>query len=374
MRLSIESWARAAAASLVVLAAMAGGTLAAAPNAAGQPVVRAVLFYSPTCPHCHQVMTETLPPLQRAYGSRLQIMTVDVTTDVGGSLYDAALTAYRIPDERHGVPAMYVGDQVLVGSIEIPTQFPSLVATLLAQGGSDWPAIPGLAEVVSDPAAVASVPVNTSEPASPISEAIDRAAEDPAGSSLSIVILLGLLGCLVWAGSVAWRSDPNAVGPPSRLIPPIALVGLAVAAYMAQVELSGSPAVCGPVGDCNRVHQSEYASLFGLLPIGVLGCAGYVAILAAWVVGRLDDGVSGVGMLVRPARLGLLAMAAFGVAFSAYLTFLEPFAIGATCAWCLASAVLMGAVLVIATMSMWPRRPAPVLAPRRARRAARRRA
>ena len=37
-------------------------------------------------------------------------------------------------------------------------------------------------------------------------------------------------------------------------------------------------------------------------------------------------------------------MAAFGVLFSVYLTFLEPFVIGATCAWCLTSAILMTAL------------------------------
>jgi uncharacterized membrane protein len=37
-------------------------------------------------------------------------------------------------------------------------------------------------------------------------------------------------------------------------------------------------------------------------------------------------------------------MTAFGLAFSIYLTFLEPFVIGATCAWCLTSAIVMTAL------------------------------
>jgi uncharacterized membrane protein len=39
-------------------------------------------------------------------------------------------------------------------------------------------------------------------------------------------------------------------------------------------------------------------------------------------------------------------MTLFGTLFSIYLTFLEPFVIGATCAWCLSSAVIM-------TIQMW---------------------
>ena len=47
------------------------------------PVVHAVLFYSPTCPHCQYVITETLPPLMEKYGNQLQIMGVDVTQPKG---------------------------------------------------------------------------------------------------------------------------------------------------------------------------------------------------------------------------------------------------------------------------------------------------
>ncbi len=356
-RLPLTIRALAVAASAVLLLVL---TLGARTAAAEQPVVRAVLFYSTSCPHCHQVITYDLPPLQRQYGTSLQIAALDVSTATGSQLYEAAMAHYGVSGDRRGVPALYAGGQVLVGSYEIPRFFPSLVESLLEKGGSEWPAIPGLEPVVSNPAAIPTLPpyaadlgLEPSEQTSPLSEAIDRAAEDPAGSTLSIIVLLGLIACLVWSGSVAWRSDPARIGPPSRLIPLVALVELAVAAYMASVEVGGSAAVCGPVGDCNRVHQSEYAWLFGLLSVGLLGVAGSLTVLATWVVGRLTEGT-----LARLGRLGLQAASAFGVAFSAYLTFLEPFVIGATCAWCLTSAVLMAAILVLATASMWPQ-PAP---------------
>jgi uncharacterized membrane protein len=79
--------------------------------------------------------------------------------------------------------------------------------------------------------------------------------------------------------------------------------------------------------------------LFGVLPIGVLGLAGYVAILAAWLLGRTSD-----RKLARYGSLALLGLAGIGLLFSIYLTFLEPFVIGATCAWCLTSAVIMSAL------------------------------
>jgi uncharacterized membrane protein len=63
-------------------------------------------------------------------------------------------------------------------------------------------------------------------------------------------------------------------------------------------------------------------------------------------------------------------MALVGTLFSIYLTFLEPFVIGATCAWCLASSIIMAAILWLAApqgrqafarLSGVPDRAAPVL-------------
>jgi uncharacterized membrane protein len=123
---------------------------------------------------------------------------------------------------------------------------------------------------------------------------------------------------------------------PSWLAVLAILAGLAAAIYLAYVEVGQETAVCGAIGDCNTVQQSEYATLFGVIPIGVLGVAGYVAMLAVWLV-TLFAGKE----LADWARVGLFIMALFGVVFSAYLTFLEPFIIGATCAWCLTSALSM---------------------------------
>ena len=127
------------------------------------------------------------------------------------------------------------------------------------------------------------------------------------------------------------------------LIPLLALAGLGVAAYLSHVEVNQVEAVCGPVGDCNTVNQSEYAKLFGILPVGVLGLAGFLAIISAWALRRW-----GPGKLAYRAAVGILGMTAFGTLFSIYLTFLEPFVIGATCLWCLSSAVIMTTLFILA--------------------------
>lgn len=127
-------------------------------------------------------------------------------------------------------------------------------------------------------------------------------------------------------------------------VPFLVLGGLAVAGYLAFVESANASPVCGPVGDCGAVQNSKYATLFGILPIGILGLAGYVAIIAAWLPLQF-----GPAALKKWAALALWGLAVFGVLFSAYLTFLEPFVIGATCMWCINSAVLMILLLWVST-------------------------
>jgi uncharacterized membrane protein len=104
--------------------------------------------------------------------------------------------------------------------------------------------------------------------------------------------------------------------------------------------------VCGPVGDCDAVQTSVYSELFGI-PVAVLGALSYLGILALWAVSHL-----GRDQAADLARLGLFGLALVGSLFSLYLTFLEPFVIGAVCAWCLASAVTMTLILLLATQKV----------------------
>ena len=125
-------------------------------------------------------------------------------------------------------------------------------------------------------------------------------------------------------------------------MPVLTLIGLGVAIYLAYVEIRAVSAVCGPVGDCNAVQSSPYARLFGVLPIGVLGVIGYAAILSGWFYPKLRS-----DRLAQVAPLVVFGMTFFGVLFSLYLTYLEPFVIRAVCAWCLTSAVIMTLLLLV---------------------------
>lgn len=111
----------------------------------------------------------------------------------------------------------------------------------------------------------------------------DRLARDPVGNSLAIVAPLSMLfSVLVELRSLHQSATLVGNSLPSVWIPALCLIGMGVAGYMAYVETAQVEAECGPVGDCNTVQQSEYACLFGVLPVGVLGLTGYLAVLLAW--------------------------------------------------------------------------------------------
>ena len=112
------------------------------------PVIRAVLFYSPSCSHCVEVMERVLPPLVEAYPDQLDIVGIDVTHPLGGELYQSMLTELNVPDERLGVPSLVVGSTLLVGTNEIEQNFPALIKVGLSTGGSNWPNIRGLESVL----------------------------------------------------------------------------------------------------------------------------------------------------------------------------------------------------------------------------------
>jgi uncharacterized membrane protein/thiol-disulfide isomerase/thioredoxin len=350
---------------------------------ADQPVVHAILFYSPTCPHCYQVITEDLPPILEHYGEQVVIVGVNTYTEEGNQLFVATLEKFDIPQEIAGVPLLVIGETVLIGSVDIPQKLPELIESGLASGGIDWPAIPGLEPLLNEEAVSEPAKGNTGEsvseetavaenqesesgtelPAEEEKEAAvtqdeqvsnvpgqiggsitelenmtvkDRFMQDKTGNSISTVILAGMIFSIVVSGVVVLRPLEFLKPWPNLVVVLLMVVGIGVASYMAYVEVTQSEAVCGPVGDCNTVQQSPYATLFGVIPIGLLGVVGYLVIGLAWFIS-----LSANWKWRRAGLLCLWGLSLFGTLFSIYLTFLEPFVIGASCVWCLTSAVVM---------------------------------
>jgi hypothetical protein len=80
-----------------------------------------------------------------------------------------------------------------------------------------------------------------------------RFRRDRVGNSKALVILVGMV--LVLLRAVRLQGRRRATWP-EWATPALTVVGLAVALYLSYVEVTGSPATCGPVGDCNTVAES----------------------------------------------------------------------------------------------------------------------
>ena len=120
----------------------------------------------------------------------------------------------------------------------------------------------------------------------------------------------------------------------------LSLAGLVLATYLSVAYLSGAGVACGVDGGCGAVTTSEYSRFLGV-PVALLGVGGYAILL----LGSL----AALGLAQPPAimRWGIAGIAAIGFAFSAYLTATQAFLIGSYCVYCLTSASLMTAIMLL---------------------------
>ena len=122
------------------------------------------------------------------------------------------------------------------------------------------------------------------------------------------------------------------------------LVGTGISGYLAVLRLIGEVAACGPSGGCATVQTSEYAVLFGVVPVAFLGFGmSVVLVVLAVTWWRRAD---------RRALLGMYALLLLSTAFVAYLTYLELFVIEAICPWCVSYAITTIVALLLAALAM----------------------
>ena len=119
----------------------------------------------------------------------------------------------------------------------------------------------------------------------------------------------------------------------------LAALGFLISAYLTWTHFAGLTPVCTGSGEgCETVQSSRYATILGI-PVALLGLMAYGGLIFSAAVWR-EAGI----------YLGFL-ITLVGTLFSAYLTYLEIFVIGALCQWCLASAAIMVAALVCTALA-----------------------
>ena len=102
--------------AILILGLLAGTAMAQ------KPVVKALFFYSPSCSHCQKVITEFLPTLVAKYGDQLEIAFIDISN---AQNYQGLLqleAAYGVKAAQGAVPEVFIGQDVLLGDIQIPAK------------------------------------------------------------------------------------------------------------------------------------------------------------------------------------------------------------------------------------------------------------
>src|SRR5262249_10508576 len=122
-------------------------------------------------------------------------------------------------------------------------------------------------------------------------------------------------------------------------------MGAVDAGYLTYIKLAHVEAICRGVGDCEAVNSSISAQIGGV-PVALLGLGAYLAILALLVAEpRLP-------VLQDYGPLAIFGLALTGTLYSAYLTYVELFVIHAICPYCVASALLITSLLVLAVIRL----------------------
>ncbi|HEX9729199.1 MAG TPA: vitamin K epoxide reductase family protein [Gemmatimonadales bacterium] len=130
----------------------------------------------------------------------------------------------------------------------------------------------------------------------------------------------------------------------------LALIGFFLSLYLWlwKTGVLGTLA-CGS-GSCDFVQLSEYGELFGQ-PVALYGVIGYLGLFATGLWG-----LQGRWVARREPTVVLAVLSGLGVAFTAYLTYLEAAVLHAWCRWCLISAAIIVAIFASAVAGLWSTR------------------
>ena len=125
----------------------------------------------------------------------------------------------------------------------------------------------------------------------------------------------------------------------------ISILGTADAIYLLIYKLTGNPYMCLGNGGCHNVNFSPYSEIKGI-PISVFGICAYLAILGILLLERY------LKIAQENGPLAIFGISLGGVAFTAYLTYLEIYVIHAICPFCVASAVTITLIFILAIIRL----------------------
>ena len=125
------------------------------------------------------------------------------------------------------------------------------------------------------------------------------------------------------------------------IVAALALAGIFISTYLTLFKLGVIGELSCSIGSCETVNTSRWATFLGL-PVAAWGLLFYLDVFVIAVLGTSRR------FEYEPViSIVLVAQAAIGVLFSAWLTYLELAVIHAICIWCVTSACIVVVILLL---------------------------
>jgi uncharacterized membrane protein len=125
----------------------------------------------------------------------------------------------------------------------------------------------------------------------------------------------------------------------------LSILGALDSLYLLIFKLTGNSQMCLGNGGCHNVNFSPFSEISGI-PVSVFGICAYLAILCILFLERR----------LRVARengpLVIFGISLGGLVFSIYLTYLEVYIIHAICPFCVASAIIITLIFILAIIRL----------------------
>ncbi|HEY3133715.1 MAG TPA: vitamin K epoxide reductase family protein [Gemmatimonadaceae bacterium] len=125
------------------------------------------------------------------------------------------------------------------------------------------------------------------------------------------------------------------------IVAALALAGIFISLYLTLYKLGVIGELSCSIGSCETVNTSKWSRFLGL-PVAAWGLLFYLDVFAISLIGtfpRFED--------ERVISVVLVAEAAVGVLFSAWLTYIELGVLHAICIWCVTSAIIVALIFVV---------------------------
>ena len=130
------------------------------------------------------------------------------------------------------------------------------------------------------------------------------------------------------------------------IVAALALAGIFISLYLTLYKLGVVGDLSCSIGSCETVNTSRWSVFLGL-PVAAWGLLFYLDVFGVALLGTMPRWEN------EPViSIILVAQAAIGVLFSAWLTYLELAVIHAICIWCVTSAVIVLVILVVSVADL----------------------